>query len=158
MENVLKIGLISIMALALSYSSIQAQANDTIIHKIVGNLHSLAENKAQDIIYVQTSKGIYETEEDLWFKAYVMDAQYLSPSPRSKTLYVQLSHEEDNRVYWQEKYEIIDGYVDGHLFLNDSLPIGDYQLATYTSNSFLRESEEFNAIRKIKVVEKVENM
>tara|TARA_R110002167_G_scaffold331880_1_gene538633 strand:- start:10221 stop:12551 length:2331 start_codon:yes stop_codon:yes gene_type:complete len=158
MGNVLKIGFISIMALALSHSSIRAQTNDTITQKIVGNLHSLAENKAQDLIYVQTSKGIYETEEDLWFKAYVMDAQYLSPSSRSKTLYVQLSHEEDNTVYWQEKYEIIDGFVDGHLFLNDSLPTGDYQLTTYTSHSFLRESEEFNAIRKIKVVDKVENI
>ncbi len=149
---------ILIMVWAQFHSSIQGQANDAIPQVLVANLHSLAGNKAQDIIYVQTSKGIYETEEDLWFKAYIMDAKFLNPSGRSKTLYVQLSHVEDSRVYWQEKYEITNGFVDGHVFLNDSLPVGDYQLAAYTSFSFLKGPEEFNAIRKIRVVDKVGNI
>lgn len=28
-----------------------------------------------ELIYIQTSKDIYETGEDLWFKAYQLDAQ-----------------------------------------------------------------------------------
>ena len=41
-----------------------------------------------DVLYIQPSKEVYETGEDLWFKAYLMDRQTLALSERSQTLYL----------------------------------------------------------------------
>ncbi len=158
MVNSIRVILILILAWFGPHSPIQAQSDSTTTKKVIGGLTSLSRNRSQELVYVQTSKGIYETEEDLWFKAYVLDAQYFDPSNRSKTLYVQLNHENDNRVFWQEKYEIINGFADGHIFLNDSLPIGNYLLTAYTTNSFFRGPDKFSAVRKIKIVRKAGDM
>ena len=52
-------------------------------------------NGLRETVYLQTSKGIYETGEDLWFKAYAFDAQTLALSDRSRTLFVEMA---DGRV------------------------------------------------------------
>lgn len=93
-----------------------AQNNVAIADSLTKQLQSLPKNIVSDLVYLQTSKTIYETEEDLWFKGYVLDAQYFYPSARSKTLFVQLIEEKTNQVVWDKKYEIEDGFVDGHFF------------------------------------------
>ena len=55
-----------------------------------------------ECIYLQTSKGIYEAGEDLWFKAYQLDVQTFGLSDKSKTLYLQMINPNDS-VVWQEK-------------------------------------------------------
>ena len=65
-----------------------------------------------EIVYLQTSKGIYETGEDLWFKAYGLDAQSFALSDQSKTLYLQMISGKDS-VVWQEKYPIENGIAEG---------------------------------------------
>lgn len=42
-----------------------------------------------EMIYLQTDKGIYETGEDLWFKAYVLNDSTLALSNESWTLFVE---------------------------------------------------------------------
>ena len=54
--------------------------------QLAERLDSLAKNAPPELPYIQTSKDIYETGEDLWFKVYLLDAQYLIPSLLSKTL------------------------------------------------------------------------
>ena len=105
---------------------------------------------------LQTSKGIYETEEDLWFKAYVLDSRNLQPSYLSKILFLQLIHEESNETVWQEKYEIVSGFVDGHLYLPDSLKAGPYNLVAYSAHSFYNTAQEHHAIRRLKIVKLIE--
>jgi hypothetical protein len=112
----------------------------------------LAGNAPQETIYIQTSKDIYETGEDLWFKAYILNSQFLVPSGLSKTLYLQLLRESDNKPFWQEKYEIRDGFADGHVYLDGSLPEGNYLLAAYTTYSFFNDSSDFKAFKKIEVI------
>ncbi|MCD8262619.1 MAG: hypothetical protein LUD15_15045, partial [Bacteroides sp.] len=46
------------------------------------------ELRPSELLYIQTSKGIYETGEDLWFKVYQLDAQSLGLSTGSETLYL----------------------------------------------------------------------
>jgi hypothetical protein len=112
----------------------------------------LSQNAPPETVYIQTSKDIYETGEDLWFKAYILDSRFLTPSGLSKTLYLQLLGEPDNKPYWQEKYEILDGFADGHVYLESSLPEGDYLLAAYTTYSFFNDSSEFKAFKRIEVI------
>ena len=51
-------------------------------------------------IYLQTSKDTYETGEDLWFKAYQLDAQSFGLSDKSKTLYLQMISPKDCASSW----------------------------------------------------------
>jgi uncharacterized protein YfaS (alpha-2-macroglobulin family) len=105
-------------------------------NKLAIRLDSLAKNASPEIAYIQTSKDIYETGEDLWFKVYLLDAQNLIPSGLSKTLYLQLLNESAKKAVWLEKYEIQDGFANGQVYLDSNLPEGDYLLAAYTANSF----------------------
>ncbi|WP_281336178.1 hypothetical protein [Flavobacterium eburneipallidum] len=133
---------------ALSFYG-QNGANDT--EQFAESLQKLPKNNIADLVYLQTSKGIYETEEDVWFKAYVLDAQYFYPSGRSKTLFVQLIEDQTDQVVWEKKYEIESGFVNGHLFLKNALAEGIYTLVAYTSHSFEGTAKEFYAAKKLEV-------
>lgn len=137
-----------LLLLLIFSSSIFAQNNSESIG-LANNTISLPQINATELIYLQTNKGIYEAGEDLWFKAYILDAQHFIPSGLSKTLYLQLMNEETRQVFWQEKYEIIKRFADGHVFLQDTLPEGNYLLAAFTANSFFNDSSEFESFRRI---------
>jgi hypothetical protein len=66
-----------------------------------------------------------------------------------QTLYLQLMNEETRQVFWQEKYEIIKRFADGHVFLQDTLPEGNYLLMAFTQHSFFNDSSEFESFRRI---------
>ena len=65
-----------------------------------------------DMLYIFPNKDIYETGEDMWFKAYLMDRQTLALSDRNQTLYLQV-RSETGKVVWSEKYPLTSGRGDG---------------------------------------------
>ncbi|MBA0884898.1 hypothetical protein [Flavobacterium undicola] len=132
-----------------------AQNNAAITDQLAAQIQSVSKNNASDVVYLQTSKGIYETEEDLWFKGYVLDGQYFTPSVRSKTLFVQLMEDKTDKVVWEKKYEIENGFANGHLFLENALAEGTYTLAAYSSYSFTKEPAAFYALKKITIVKTI---
>lgn len=134
---------------------LHSQNNKNSINLIADNFQKLTDNQSLDNIYLQTSKGIYESGENLWFKAYSLDAQYLIPSERSKTLYVQLINDETKRTVWEEKYEIENGFVDGHIYIQDSLKTGQYSLAAYSEHSYFQNQEVFYALKKVSIIKNI---
>src|SRR6218665_2354430 len=131
-KAVLAIGILSSLP---SYAQVKTDGSD----QLAENLQKATQNVFADVVYIQTSKNIYETEEDVWFKGYVLDGQYFTPSMRSKTLFLQLIEDKTDNVVWEKKYEIENGFVNGHLFLENSLPEGNYTLAGYSAYSFFKE-------------------
>lgn len=132
-----------------------SQNSSAVKDPVAEQLESLSKDNVADVVYLQTSKSIYETDEDVWFKGYVLDAQYFVPSERSKTLFVQLIEEKTDQVVWEKKYEIENGFVNGHLFLQDSLPEGTYNLAAYSSSSYTKNTNEFYAIKKLEILKSI---
>lgn len=128
-----------------------AQPDAPAMEKLAEQLQSLAKIRPPEIVYIQTSKDIYESLEDLWFKAYLLDSHTFAPTSLSQTLYLQLLNENTKQVVWQEKYEVQYGFVDGHVFLQDTLSVGDYLLAAYTRYSFFDDSMEMKAVRRIQL-------
>jgi hypothetical protein len=143
--------LLSLVTYSL-FITIQAQIYSPQQVQLADRIESVAVNSPPEIAYIQTSKDIYETGEDLWFKIYLLDAQSLVPSLRSKTLYLQLLNENDKGPIWQEKYEIINGFSNGKIYLSTDLKEGNYLLAAYTPNSFFNDTIEFKAIRRVKIL------
>lgn len=139
---------LSLIAINLSFA--QSQSLE-IARKI--DLQATKEPKLQ--VYIQTSKGVYETGEDLWFKGYVMDAQYLNPSSLDTTLYVQLFEEQTMRSIAQEKYFINNGFVNGHFLIRDTIVPGNYLLAAFSANSFSSNGNEFKTFKKIIILQRI---
>jgi hypothetical protein len=139
-------------------SNLFSQIPNSIPEKLSEQLKTLAKNIAPVLIYIQPNKGVYETSEDLWFKAYLLDAQFFTPSLLSKTLYLQLLNESTRKAVWQGKYEIHNGFADGHVYLQDSLPDGNYLLTAYSQHSFFANNEEFKAVRRIKICKEIKTL
>lgn len=109
-------------------------------------------------IYLQTSKDTYETGEDLWFKAYQLDAQSFGLSDKSKTLYLQMISPKDS-VVWQEKYPVENGIVSGHVYVDEKLSEGDYSLQAYTKHSFYQnDTTGIISARKVKIVKNIAHL
>lgn len=108
-----------------------------------------------ETIYIQTSKDIYETGEDLWFKAYILNSHYLIPSSISKILCLQLINENNNQPVWQEKYEINNSFSHGHVFIDSDLPEGNYLLTAYTGNSISWSQAEYKNTKRIIIREEI---
>lgn len=92
-----------------------------------------------DLLYIFPSKEVYETGEDLWFKAYLMDRQTLALSDRSQTLYLLL-RSETGEVVWSEKYPLNDGRGDGHVYIGENWQLGEYHMEGYTRSSFTTDT------------------
>ena len=111
-------------------------------------------SESRELLYLQTDKGIYETGEDLWFKTYVMDAQSLALSERSKTLFVEMLNAKDS-IVWQEKYPVLSGIAEGHMYIDKDLKEGDYRIHAYTRFSFLNDTLRPVYPKKIRVVKSI---
>ncbi|MFD2826708.1 hypothetical protein ACFSYG_09500 [Leeuwenhoekiella polynyae] len=122
---------------------------------MAAQLHSLTDTGTLTSIYLSTNKGVFETGEDLWFRATILNAQVFIPSPIDKTLYVQLRNIKNDSVVWREKYEIVNGFSDGQIYLNDTLDVGNYFLEAYSRHSFKSEITEYHGVRKIKLVNRI---
>lgn len=110
-----------------------------------------------DMLYIFPSKDVYETGEDMWFKAYLMDRQTLALSDRSQTLYLQMRSETGD-VVWSEKYPLTSGRGDGHVYIGDKWQQGEYFIEGFTRSSFTTDSTIAIRPRRIRVVDRVTQM
>ena len=129
-----------------------SQTNKAVMDNLADRLNAYSDSLPRASVYLRTSKDIYESIEDLWFKAYVLDLQYHNLFGLDKTLYVRLVRTSRDSTVWEEKYPIKNGIVSGHIFLDKSLPEGDYLLSAYSAHSFYTNSPYFQALKMIKVV------
>ena len=109
----------------------------------------------QDQPYMLFSKGIYETGEDMWFKAWLFDRSLLTLSDRSRTLFLRIYDPADSLV-WNEKYPISSGRADGHVFIGEHWKTGEYRVEGYTSSSFYADSTEAVFPQKVWVVDRID--
>jgi hypothetical protein len=159
MEKVRKSILQFSFILVMLTSTFQAfsQQNQVITDQLAGRLNACTDKLPQASVYLRTSKDVYESMEDLWFKAYVLDAQSLTPFDLDKTLYVRLYKNNTDSVYWEEKYPIKDGIITGHVYLDQSLPEGDYFLAAYSAHSFY-SNRPFYGLKKVKLIKQINSL
>ncbi|MBD5263831.1 MAG: hypothetical protein HDS39_07150 [Bacteroides sp.] len=93
--------------------------------------------EGRDYIHIFTSKGIYETSEDLWFKGIAIDDSTMSVSDRFHTAYVEIIDPSDS-VVWREKYRMSNGMCDGHAYVGDDWKPGEYRMFMHTRGSLGR--------------------
>ncbi len=128
-----------------------------LIINAVAPVVAQTDTEAHDFVYLLPSKEIAETGEDLWFKAYLINSQTLAPSDRSHTLYLQLRTASDS-VLWSEKYPLVSGRANGHVYIGTEWPQGEYFMEGYTKSSFSSDSSKALLPRRIRVVDRVSQM
>jgi hypothetical protein len=120
------------LVLALFGSSIisAAPAQNTP-EKLSTNLKKWRTEYAPEKVYVHHDKPYYAAGQQIWLKAYVLNASTLRPSTKSHVLYVELISPGQGAVQ-SLKLKIDEGSTHGDIALPDHLPKGFYRLIAYT--------------------------
>ena len=89
-------------------------------------------SQLQEKVYVHTDNNCYFMGDTLWYKAYVVRADSLMPSPLSKILYVELLSP-DGIVVERQRVVVARSGLSCGQFVLDNLPYaGYYELRAYT--------------------------
>lgn len=106
--------------------------NDDQLDKLLANLEKLAGDAPQEKIHLQFDKPYYSLGEDIFFKAYVVDAGHNMLSSQSKLLYVDLLNDRDS-VKKTLLLPIVNGTANANIHLSDTLlSAGSYHIYAYT--------------------------
>lgn len=134
------------------------QSSRSIIDSLANSLETLGKKNIETSVYVRTDKNIYETGEDLWFKAYSVDLKHFLLSSQDQSLYVQLVQAQSDSIVWEELYPIKQGITSGHIYLDNALKAGSYWLCAYSPSSLKNEKAEFVDARRIMIVENLKQL
>lgn len=83
-------------------------------------------------VYLHINKLSYTAGENIWFKAYVLNAVTHMPDTISTNLYVELINS-GKRISQIKRIRLINGFGSGNFFLRDTVPEGLYQIRSYTN-------------------------
>ncbi|HRP54994.1 hypothetical protein [Agriterribacter sp.] len=142
---------IIILALAIAYPyDALCQAPDTKMDQLA---ERLATGDPMTIVYIRPDKETYLCGEDLWFNAFVLNAQDFTSSGLDKTLYVQLKCREKDTTVWREMYPVnSNGVSSGKVYLPQTLPEGDYILEAYSVHSAFFYKQRFYSSVRVRLV------
>jgi len=107
------------------------KADDDPFSALIKKLEAYIEKYPQEKVHLHLDKPFYAIGDDIWFKAYVVNAQTGKPSTISNALYVELISEKDS-VKKQIKLPVISGFTWGDFKLPDSFTEGNYRIRAYT--------------------------
>jgi hypothetical protein len=83
-------------------------------------------------IYIHFDKPYYSTGDDIWFKAYLVDATYFLPSGISNVIHVELI-DPSGRIMDQKMLKSENGGAPGEFKLPDAIEPGKYTIRAYTN-------------------------
>lgn len=83
-------------------------------------------------VYLHTDRNFYASGDDIWFKAYLVNAQSNYPVSTSNTLYTELINPA-NAIVARQVIRVDSGYGVGDFKLDDSIAGGTYRIRAYTN-------------------------
>jgi hypothetical protein len=101
-------------------------------------------------VYLHLDRPYYSSGEDIWIKAYLVDASTNKLSDNSNNLYVELVSP-DSKIIKQIILRTDKGTGVGDVHIEDSLASGNYQIRAYTS--WMRNFGETFIFTKVIVIE-----
>ena len=119
----LRIITILVVLLSLAFSARQENPESK---RVAGAVHPLEK------VYLHLDKDNYRSGEELWFKAYLVDANTHKPETLSKIVYVDLINPE-NQIIASRILRMGETGGEGEFKLSDDLPGGEYIIRAYTN-------------------------
>ncbi len=102
------------------------------IKELINRFEDISQKAYQEKIYLHTDKPYYAIGDEIWFKAYLLNAKNLMPSSKSNIMIVELINADD-KLYKRIKIPLVAGTGWGNFTLADSLKEGDYRIRAYTN-------------------------
>lgn len=100
-------------------------------------------------VYLHIDRQLYSSGDDIWFKAYLVNAKTNRLIDNSNNLYVELISP-DSRILKRLAIRVRNGLGFGDFHLRDSLPTGNYIVRAYT-NWMRNFGETFFFEREIRI-------
>lgn len=105
---------------------------DEKLDAIVANLEKLRADYPQEKVHLHLDKPYYSVGDDVWFQAYVVNAEHNELSDLSKVLHVDIVDGTDS-VRQSLVLPVVNGLSQGNINLADSLfTAGNYHIRAYT--------------------------
>ncbi|QKJ29385.1 hypothetical protein HQ865_06320 [Mucilaginibacter mali] len=105
---------------------------DSPLDKLLASLEKLTAAYPQEKVHLHFDKPFYSLGEDVWFKAYVVNAEKNHLSNHSQILYVDMIDDRDS-VCNTLLLPMINGMAIGNLHLSDTtFKAGNYHIYAYT--------------------------
>ena len=118
--------------------------------KLLTNLTIQVDHLKQEKVYLHTDKSAYTIGENVWFRAYLVDAARIFPMLHSSYVYVDLVDQRDSLIQ-RVKVAHRDSCFYGQLPLSKNLQQGDYCLRAFTY--YMQNSgEEYFFKKKIRIM------
>lgn len=121
--------LLPVLLLCLSAPAIGQQLT---LQAVKAAMDSVTIGAPGEKLYLQFDKPSYLPGDTMWFKAYVFNASFLTPSAQSGILYIDVAGEDD-KVIQAFMLPVSAGISWGNLYLNKTdFTAGNYTLRAYT--------------------------
>ncbi len=148
-----------LIVLSFCYTTVSLHAQDSValskLKSYSQHILKFSKEYPQEKAYLHFDNTSYYLGETIWFKAYVVRAEYNSLTQLSKTLYVELVTPEGN-VLDTRKLKIDNGQCHGDFLLRDSLIAGFYEVRAYT-RYMLNQDKEYIFSRVFAIYDKPKN-
>ena len=116
----------------ISLLLLSAVPGNELLGELLGKIDKLRNERPQEKVHLHFDKPLYSIGDDIWFKAYVVNAEHNELSALSKVLYVDLVDAQDS-VRSTTVLPLENGLGAGAINLSDTMfAAGDYQLRAYT--------------------------
>lgn len=139
-----------LLAMLVLASSFTLPANDPFVTGVLRNLLMRVKSQPQEKVYLQTDREHYSAGENIWFRAYLLDAVTHKPSDYSRYVYVELVDRMDS-VRLRVKIRQTDSIFAGFLPLSKEMKQGEYFVRAY-SYWMQNAGEDFIFKKKIRLV------
>ncbi|MDB5012694.1 MAG: hypothetical protein JWQ25_896, partial [Daejeonella sp.] len=125
--------LVALILSIIGVSKTVAQPFDgTNLNQLVNAANKFSKEESLERIFIHTDKGIYVTGDTVWFKAYLSNAMFFTPSDKSGVMYLEVAND-SNRVLKKMALPVYNGTSIGQFALSEpDLPQGWYTLRAYT--------------------------
>ncbi len=120
--------------------------DDSALSSFIEKLEQYTSKNPQEKVHLHLDKPYYSIGEDIWFSAYVVNAEENKLSLLSKVLYVDIV-DENGKLKKTQVLPLENGLSNGHIDLADTtFRAGTYQLRAYTN--WMRNFDEDFLFRK----------
>lgn len=139
--------------LVLLFRPVGAQTEDAFPSYIEQCFNNYFNFNPQEKIYLHTDKPTYSAGENIWFRAYCVDASYHIPTQLSKFIYLELINRQDS-ILKRIQIKQTDSCFYGNLTIPSTTPPGEYCLRVFT-NWMQNNEEDFFFKKNIQIVSTV---
>ena len=89
------------------------------VKEIISAVNAFSNKLSIEKLYLQTDKPAYAAGDTLWFKAYLFNAAYFTPSSKSGIMYAEIA-DDSNRVITRIMLPVLNGTASGQITLEAS--------------------------------------